>query len=73
MQALDKWRLSGGFDPYRTVPVQAIKSILEYNLPTERADYEECVRMGDISPAPGSTHVYEALTTVSKWLYGGSV
>jgi hypothetical protein len=69
--ALDEWRRKGGFDPYSTNSrrvLEAMRSIVDYNWADEEEDYAKSVRVGDIEPAPGSGHVYEALTIVSAFL-----
>lgn len=76
VQALDEWRVNGGFDPYLALQSpdkrvrDALSSILAYNWASEEADYVEAVRVGDIEAAPGSGHVYEALTIVRAYLDG---
>lgn len=72
--ALDEWRRQGGFDPYVTIQSpdkrvrDALSDILNYNWPSEHADYDRSIESGDIEPMPGSGHVFEALVTVREWL-----
>jgi len=56
-------RSAGGDD----TPYAELRSVVDYDLPTEERDYEEAVRVGDIDP-DDTRHIFVQLQKIDAWL-----
>ena len=76
VQALDEWRLKGGFDPYDpidlawvaklTLPLEEMRAIVDYSWQSEQRDYEDCQQDNNDNETEG--HVFLHLQAVDRYL-----